>query len=197
MTGANHWLLASSQGSQPDPERSVYEMNIKRYKPVILPAAVLLLYLIAIWAEAAYFASTIEFNELLTCRKLLPAFAAVRWEHIQKLATVSIPMEIVTVVGLLATISTRLSKRYQPARAIVAIYAAILLLAGGWMGLLALPLMLQPWDGECLDEGMTRMAVCGVWTLVVLIHLAKRFMRNKNHTEQTPAGDVLKAAPEE
>jgi len=169
-----------------DSRRSVHEMNITRYKPIVLPVGLLFLYLIAVWAESAYFASTIEFNELLTCQKLLPAFAAVRWEHVQKLAPVSIPMEIVSVVGLLVAILVGLAPRLKPARSLVALYTAILLLAGGWMGLFALPLMFQPWDGECLDEGMTRMAVCGAWTLVLIIYLVKGLMRNENHTEQSP-----------
>ena len=136
------------------------------------------LYVFATWSEAAYYASSIEFNELLTWTKMLPAFSDVRFIDIARLSEAFILMEIIAVVGMLASIGIGTNPRWRPPIWAVASYTGLFLLAGGWIGLFIPLFLFQPLDGEFLDEGMARMTVCGLWSIVLICHIINRLVRD-------------------
>ncbi len=62
----------------------------------------------------------------------------------------------------------RVMERVQPA--LVWTYTLVLVLAGGWVCVAALPFeLVERHDGECLQDGGLRMIAVGVWTILCLI----------------------------
>lgn len=153
----------------------------------IVATVALLLFILAAWSEAAYYASGIEFNELLTWDKMRPALASVRLTHFGCLGGIAIPMESIAVFGMIASIGIGLVSRWRPPTWLIVMYVGLFLVAGGWMGLIALLCTLHPLDGEFLDEGMARMDACGLWMIVVVAYLGNRLYRHRKHTEHHPA----------
>jgi uncharacterized membrane protein len=159
-------------------------MKNRRYSMSIAATLALALFTLATWCEAAYYVSDIEFNELLTWDKMLPALKAVRLSHIERLGGIALPMESIAVAGMLAFIGIGLAPRWRPPTWAIASYIALLLIAGGWMGIITLLFCtLQPLDGEFLAEGVARMSACGVWVVVLMVYLGCRISKHRKNTD--------------
>ena len=159
------------------------KMNTKRYTMSIVATLALSLYVFATWSEAAYYASSIEFNELLTWNKMLPAFAAVRLINIVRLSEAFILMEITAVMGMLASIGIGTTSSWRPPMWAVASYTGVFLLVGGWVGIFVPLFLFQPLDGEFLDEGMARMTACGLWLIILICYIINWLTRDGKKTE--------------
>lgn len=126
-------------------------------------------YMAALWSEAAYHAAGIGFQEKLTWARMFEAYQVTTLSDVIHLEL--LPMGAVAVVGMIATIGVMFIPNLRPPTWGLGVYLLTLLLAGGWIGLLAvflLPVHLGSLDGEFLDEMLARATACGVWTALVL-----------------------------
>ena len=155
--------------------------------------AFLVLYGCAIWCESTYRPAHIGFGELLTLKRMWGAVQLVQWQHLRDLEVM--PMGIVTVAGMIGWLIwnvIRIPLYGHIARLCVTSYVLLLVISGGWMGLLAMPIeLLQHPDGETLDEGGVRLLVIGLWTATALAWciFMWRTKREPNQQIQPIAGE--------
>jgi hypothetical protein len=144
----------------------------------------LVIYLFALWSEAAYHAGGIGFNEDLTWSRMLAAYRVTTFGDMVRLET--IPMGVVAVVGMLAgIIAAFIPRRTFPTWGL-SIYLVVLLVSGGWMGMFALVFVpFDTLDGEFLAEGLARVTACGIWAALVSAVLVHRIVKWRRSTEQT------------
>ena len=170
-------------------------MNTRRYEGIVAGAS-LLLYVFALLSEAAYEPGGIGFNEELTWSRMIDADRATRLRHIMGLDV--IPLGIVAIAGMIAAIAFAFINGRRIPTSAVAVYAGILLVSGGWMGLLALAFVpFDTMDGEFLAEGLARITACGPWTALVLACLGHRLFARKRITEPSagPYGSPVAGSP--
>ena len=149
----------------------------------IAASIALLIYLVALWSEAAYHAGGIGFTEDLTWSRILAAYRVTNLDHVMRLEI--LPMGVVAVIGMLAAIMADfMPNRTFPTWGLF-LYVTVLLISGGWLGLLIIPFVpFENLDGEFLDDSFARVTACGVWTTLVLTFLGHRIVKVKRITEQ-------------
>jgi|GEM_PF-1739244 len=161
-------------------------MNISR--PFLLASGALFsiaAYGLAVWADAARSAAAVGFSERFGIGRLLEGSGKVGVTHFKDLRFevweyLSIGAMLVVLVAALAGVG-RISKWIPTA------YLGILLVLGGWKGLLMvifLPLFLfnlvsdpLPMDGEFFGDSVARHMGAGVWLLLLLVWSLSGFIR--------------------
>ena len=149
----------------------------------IAAAISLLIYLIALWSEAACRAGDIGFSEELTWARMIEAYRLTTFDHVMRVEM--LPMGVVAVIGMIAAMLTGLfCHRWIPVW-IWAVYLVALLISGGWIGFLILPFVpFDTLDGEFLDEQLARVTACGFWTALLLAFLLYRFVNRRGSPNQ-------------
>jgi hypothetical protein len=147
----------------------------------IVASISLMIYVFALWNEAAYHAGGIGFLEELTWPRMIAAYRVTTIDHVVRLEI--LPMGAVAVMGMLVAIATApFPLRTVPTWA-WSIYSVVLLISGGWIGLaviVTIPFLgLPALDGEFLDEMLARLIASGIWTALVLVFLVHRIVRAK------------------
>jgi hypothetical protein len=159
-----------------------------RTQPFGIAASIaLLIYIVALWNEAAYDPGGIGFAEDLSWSRMNAAYRVTTFAHVMQLEV--IPMGVVAVIGMVAAIVAA----FMPNRTFptwgLSLYLVVLLLSGGWMGLFALVFVpFDTLDGEFLAEGLARITACGVWTAVVLTFLTHRIVKGRSTEGSTGIG---------
>jgi len=132
------------------------------------------MYGLASWLEAAERPANFGFNEPLSWPRMFGALRVAGWGDVERLELP--PYCIVAVFGMgvalawsaLSRRAIRVLERVQSA--LVWTYTLVLVLAGGWVCVAALPFeLVERHDGECLQDGGLRMIAVGVWTILCLI----------------------------
>ncbi len=158
-------------------------MNTTQRYIGIAASIALLIYLVAVWSEAAYEASDIGFNEDLTWSRMLVAYRLTTFSDMLQLET--LPMGVVAVAGMLASILSAFTLNRTFSIWSLFAYVMVLIIAGGWMGLFALVFIpFDTLDGEFLAEGLARVTATGVWTILVISLLVHQAVKPRNSTEQ-------------
>jgi len=137
--------------------------------------ASLALYAFAVWCEAACRPAGIGHNEVLTWSRMMGALERTTWSDLEFPVWLwtSMPLEPLGVIGMVGVLAWGLLRQRpnsEGGRVVVWGYSLLLLVAGGWLALLALPFNLIgfPPDGEFLDEGIARISALGLWVIVCL-----------------------------
>lgn len=158
-------------------------MNTSQRYIGIAASIALLIYLVAVWSEAAYEASDIGFNEELTWSRMLVAYRLTAFADMLELET--LPMGVVAVVGMLASIMSAFVLNRTFSIWSLFAYVIVLIIAGGWMGMFALVFIpFDILDGEFLAEGLARVTATGIWAILVISLLVHQVVKLKNSTEQ-------------
>jgi hypothetical protein len=131
------------------------------------------LYGFAVWCEAAYEPADIGFSEVLSWTRMIGALGVTEWSDVQALPPQGRILESIAVIGMIGAIvgtSLRHSPTGRGVRAAVWGYSLLLILAGGWISLLALLINLPqiPPDGEFLADNGARFSAIGIWTALCL-----------------------------
>lgn len=170
------------------------EMKITRQHFGIAAGVALVIYLVALWSEAAYDPGGIGFAEDLTWSRMVAAYRVTTVSDAIRLDM--LPMGVVAVVGMLsAIVAAFMPKRNIPMWGL-SIYTVVLLITGGWLGLLALVFVpFDTLDGEFLAEGLARITATGVWTGLVIASFAHRIITWRRDTEPKVRQVSSEAAP--
>jgi len=159
------------------------EMKHSQRNLGIAAAISLLIYLVALWSEAAYRAGDIGFSEKLTWSRMIEVYRVTTFDHVMRVEM--LPMGIVAVIGMIAAVVAGLFRHRWVPVWVWSVYLVALLISGGWMGLLIIPFVpFETLDGEFLDEKLARATACGIWTALLLALLLYRFVKLKKITEQ-------------
>jgi len=154
----------------------------------IAAAISLLIYLAALWSEAAYRAGDIGFSEKLTWSRMIEAYRLTTFDHVMRVEM--LPIGIVAVIGMIGAMVAGLFRHRWVPVWVWAVYLVVLLISGGLIGLLIIPFVpFCTLDGEFLDEKLARVSACGLWTAMLLALLLYRFVKSKKITEQGDASD--------
>ena len=149
----------------------------------IAAAISLLIYLVALWSEAAYRAGDIRFSEKLTWARMIEAYRLTTFDHVMRVGM--LPMGVVAVIGMIAAMVTGLFRHRWVPVWVWAVYLVALLISGGWIGILIIPFVpFDTLDGEFLDEQLARVTACGFWTALLIALLLYGFVKSKRITEQ-------------
>jgi len=161
-------------------------MNISR--PLLLVSGTLLslvVYGLAVWAEAARTAAGLGFSERFGVSRLLGGFGKVTTRQIRDMQFEI--WEYLSVLGMVVVMAAALAGMKRVSRWVPAGYLAILVLLGGWAGIMLvvfLPVFLfnlisdpLPMDGEFFAESSARYMGAGVWLVVLLVWSLSGFIR--------------------
>ena len=160
----------------------------------IVAAAALALYAFAVWSEAAYYAGGIGFMEQLTWPRMSAAYQATTFADVMKLE--ALPMGVVAVLGMLVAIGLSFLRRLRIPTWTLGSYLVILLLSGGWIGLVAalvFPFHLSTLDGEFFDDMFARFIAAGLWTAWVLGLFCARLFQSSRASD--PASGEPRLSP--
>ncbi len=132
------------------------------------------MYGLASWLEAAERPANFGYNEPLSWPRMFGALRLAGWNDVARLELP--PFSVVALFGMGGALAwSALSLR--PIRVMARVqlmlvwaYTLLLVLAGGWFCVAALPFeLVERHDGECLQDGGLRMIAVGVWTILCLI----------------------------
>ena len=143
----------------------------QRLRWAIAVSVAVALYAFALWCEAACESGGIGHTELLTWKRMAGALSVAKWSDFRIYWVWPLePTTLLGMVGALVWLALRPVPEGAVARVVVWVYCVLLLLVGGWIGLIVLidtPRQF-PLDGEFLDESDARLAAIGFWMLLCL-----------------------------
>lgn len=152
------------------------------------------IYAFAYWCEAAYYAGHMEFNETVPWSRLIAALPCVSWVDVSQAGMMPhdfLVLSGVILVAVLASGTHRTSWR-GATPLILGVYSTVLVLGGGWMGILML-FIPGTIDGEFFAENCARLSATGIWSLSV-IGLTISSWKRERHNHRTPTSTVCAAA---
>jgi hypothetical protein len=134
------------------------------------------------------------FNEVISWSRLAGALPAVSRADFVKAETMPHDFLVLSGVILVAVLAAGMHRASWRAAApwVLGVYSALLVLGGGWMGMLMLLIPGQI-DGEFFAENCARLSATGIWSLVV-IGLTIPAWRRERKNHRTSASTVRATA---
>jgi hypothetical protein len=152
------------------------------------------MYAFAYWCEAAYYAGHMQFNEVISWSRLIAALPAVSWADVKKAETMPHDFLVLSGVILVAALASGMHRTSWRGATplILGIYSTVLVLGGGWMGILML-FFPGTIDGEFFAENCARLSATGIWSLSVIALTISAWKRERNNN-RTDASTLRAAA---